>query len=111
MSAYAGEFTSDTGDGSAPTLSSGSTTIRESAMTSRTRAVTVAMVSPGRIRKFTTAVASGGSTLSLTPAESRVGAMVVWSSAAPSGDLRIIALTSGPVSQRLARAMRWPKGA
>src|SRR5260370_13385826 len=55
-------------------------------MVRRTWASTTAMLSPGRMRKLTTARASAGSTLSLTPAWMMVTAVVVRRVAFEAGE-------------------------
>ena len=56
------------------------------------------------------AVASGGNTLSFTPASSIVGEIVVCRSAPPSGALPSIRVITGAVSQRFPRTSRREKG-
>src|SRR5437762_2716462 len=66
------------------------------------------LLSPGRIRKFTSARADDGSTFSLTPACSTVGAVVVRSIAFPWGVAPNFRARSPPSSQRFAMTSRGP---
>ena len=100
--------TSDTGDGSEPTLAKPTCT-RSSCTASMTCCFTVSRVSPGRIRKLMTARAVKGSTLSLGLPLSIVDAVVVRSIAAIAGVLTICQRNSGPKSQRLCMASLAPK--
>ena len=87
---------------------SGSTLIRESCTARRTCSTTPSTLSPGRIRKFTSARADDGSTFSLTPACSTVGAVVVRSIAFPWGVAPNFRARSPPSSQRFAMTSRGP---
>src|SRR5882724_6880519 len=85
---------------------------RPSPITSRILAMTEPAFSPGKIRQFNIAVASRGSTLSLTPDSIMVTAVVVRSEAAPLGvrssRLRTRRLLSGiaAIASRAAGDMR-----
>src|SRR4030095_6097566 len=71
----------------------------------RTCSVTLAIVSPGSILKFTTAVAVVGKILSWTPAVKIVGAIVVRMAALVTGEAAICLFTTGSKTQRFASAI------
>src|SRR5512145_2572719 len=62
------------------------------------------MVSPGRTRRFITAVAVAGRTVSCAPAVKIVGAIVVRIAALVIGEAANWRVTTGSKSQRLANA-------
>jgi len=74
-----------------------------SAMTATTWLMTPAIVSPGRIRKFTTPRAVDGRTFSLTPASRMVGAIVVRTSGLVSWRASMAPTTSEDVSHKFER--------
>src|ERR1017187_1178574 len=98
-------FGSDTGDGSEWKPRSRIATAVSLTMR-RTRSVTLCIVSPGRMRKFTTAFASIGSTFVFTPPLTIVKAVVVRSIAALGGFVSIALSTTGRNSQRVDIASR-----
>jgi hypothetical protein len=99
-----------TGDGLLKVASSARTAIRGSSTARRTCSTTPPVLSPGRIRKLTSARAVDGSTFSFTPAWSTVGAVVVRSSAFPWGVVPNRAVRIPPSSQRFAITRRGPNG-
>src|SRR4030095_10153178 len=98
----------DTGLGSA--ILSTLMVIRGSSITWRMCSRTPAVVSPGRIREFTVAVAEIGRTLSAVPTLATVTALVVRTAAFVAGDLVSSRNMSGSKSQRFANATRRNKG-
>src|SRR3954469_6244746 len=84
----------------------GSTSTRESFTISLIRCVTHFTLSPGIRRKFTTAVAVDGTTLSLIPPDTIVTAVVVRTTALPAGIRDIPARTTGSKSHRFAMTNR-----
>ncbi len=98
------------GSSGAPSAVHVRSSTRGSSTISRTRAIAAALLSPGSRRKLTMARARPGSTLSLVPACTTVSAVVVRTIAAELGSSVSERATTGDSSQRLASAMRWPKG-
>ena len=82
--------------------------IRESCTTRRTCSSTLPTLSPGRMRKFTSARADEGRTFSFTPACKTVGAVVVRSIALPCGVAPNLPASTPPNSQRFAITSRAP---
>src|SRR6476659_8462472 len=102
---YGAASVGETGDGSSPRPTTDTLTV-ESSTTWRTRSATLATVSPGRMRRFTSARAAGASTFSLMPAWSTVGAIVVRTAAAVEGAEVRARSTTGRNNQRLANSTR-----
>ena len=80
-----GTARAETGEGSLLNPPYAPTSMRESSTRRRTRSVTLSPVSPGKIRKFTTARVRAGRTLSFPLPSNMVGAIVVRSMAAVEG--------------------------
>src|SRR5271166_2297227 len=77
---------------------------------SRTRSITDARVSPGKLRKFTFALALVGNAFSAKPPWIMVTAVEVLKLPAVAGSLRLVMTTNGWKSHRFARKIRLEKG-
>src|SRR5579864_7188540 len=106
----AGAAVGDSAEGSVAVGPKRLMTMRRSATVERTWASTAAMLSPGRMRKLTTARAAEGRTLSLTPPWTMVMAVVVRMVALDGGEACRTRMASGSKSQRLPRKTRAANG-